>query len=89
MAQKNKTITPRQQTLEMAAQELLEATNFPFEVLRNEVSGGAAWAKRAPKILLTMAAISPRDSLAQAKHWKADGEASTFNMPPSGRRNSS
>lgn len=56
------------------AQALLEAVNFPFQVLRHEVSGGRQWAARAPKILLTLAGISPIRSLLDAKAWNESRE---------------
>lgn len=57
--------------LEQRAEEVLRSVNYPFELLEAEVRGGAAWAKRAPRILLTLAGIPPQSSLADAKPWTA------------------
>lgn len=57
--------------VDIVAQEILQAVNFPFELIKNEVRGGAAWAKRAPLILLTLAGIDPKSSLEDAKPWSA------------------
>lgn len=51
------------------ANVLLEMVDFPFEVLRAEVNGGHQWAMRAPKILLTLAGISPAMSCLEARAW--------------------
>ena len=55
------------QALVVAVEAVLAAIDFPFESLP------AAWAKRAPKVILVLGRVDPEGSLSEAAGWGAPG----------------